>query len=334
MDKDALEVRLGLIRDSLGKDTKLVPRKYKNTLGQQVITKWRYRKKAYNGSSMLSDKCKSRVQLFDDLVQESSDSFPEFRLHDTQALLERIRLIQNHTRLLLVEWDVRWVNPPSLASKGWKPYQGRSHPHAVFKCCCCHAIMSLQSSKNDDISSNYNKKLNEKIWLSNVVGNHLQQCPWGKKQFDLDKEYYLNPQNLITDIERIHTDVEKFSSESKEFHLKRNSSRIFHYLTEIEMKKLAHFFNCKDYSLVGLLLLGYTKFEKDDLVQCTACFHRASLRMLEHIDFNGHALWCRYYSKKLLSKMLLELIDKKDNAITTMGVGERLNKLETVLQIL
>lgn len=94
------------------------------------------------------------------------------------------------------------------------------------------------------------------------------------------------------------------------------------------------FFDCKDYSLVGLLLLGYTKFQKDDLVQCTACFHRASLKKLEYTEFNGHALWCRYYNKELLPTMSLELIGKEDKLITKLGVGERLNKLEAVLQTL
>ncbi|CAI4047541.1 Pml39p SKDI_13G0320 [Saccharomyces kudriavzevii IFO 1802] len=332
MDKDALDLKLRLIRDALEKNAKPASGKPTNTLGQRVITKWRYRKKPHNGSSMLPEKCKNRVQLFDDLVQQSSNEFSGFRLHDLQALLEKIRLIQNYTRLLLVEWDARWVNPLTLASKGWKPYQGQSQSQAVFKCCCCHAIMTIQSSKNGDDVTGHNKKLNEKIWNSNIIGNHLRECPWRKNQFDLNKGYYLNSQNLIMDIERIHTSIDKISSGSKEFYIKRNSSRIFHYLTEREMQKLAHFFNCKDYSLVGLLLLGYMKFQEDNLVQCTACFHRASIKGLEHTDFNGHALWCRFYNKEFLPKMLLELIPGENNALTRIGVGERLDKLETVLQ--
>lgn len=334
MEKDALEVRLRSIRHSLGKSTKPLPGKYKSTLGERLITKWRYKKKFYNDSSMLPKKCKKHVQLFDDLVQESSNDFVGFRLHDLQALLERTYSIQNYTRLLLVEWDGRWVNPLTLASKGWKPYRGESQSQVAFKCCCCHAIMTILLFKNGDDAADYSMKLNEKIWYCNVIGNHLQKCPWRKNQFDINREYYLSRQNLIREIERIHAEIERIASGSNEFSLKRNSSRIFHYLSENEMQKLAFFFDCKDYSLVGLLLLGYTKFEKDDLVQCTACFHRASLKILEHTEFNGHALWCRYYNKELLPKMLLELIDEEDNLITKMGVGERLNKLEAVLQTL
>ncbi|CAI1615032.1 hypothetical protein SEUBUCD646_0M00400 [Saccharomyces eubayanus] len=334
MDEDKLDARLGSIRDSLRKKTKLASRKAKDTLAQRVITKWRYRKKAYDGSSILPERCKNRVQLFDDLVHESSSDFAGFQLHDSRAMLERICLTQNYTRLMLIEWDVRWVNPLTLASKGWKPYQGQSRAQAIFKCCCCHAIMSMHLSKNDDSTADYNRKLNEKIWHSNVINNHLDQCPWKRNQFDVNKEYHLSSQTLIIDIERIYTDIEKITSGLEIFNLKRNSSRIFYYLTEKNMQKLASFFNCNDYSLLGLLLLGYTKFEKEDLVQCTACFHRASVKRLEHTDFNGHALWCRYYNKELLSIMLLELIDEKDNAATKMNVEERLNKLEIVLQTL
>ncbi|CAI7263216.1 ASB_collapsed_G0040210.mRNA.1.CDS.1 [Saccharomyces cerevisiae] len=334
MEKDALEVRLKSIRHSLDKNTKLFPGKYRNTLGERLITKWRYKKKSHNGSSMLPEKCKSHVQLYDDLVQESSKHFVGFRLHDLRALLKRICSIQNYTRHVLIEWDVRWVNPLTLASKGWEPYQSASQSQVPFKCCCCHAIMTIPLLKNGDDVADYNMKLNEKIWNSNIIGNHLQKCPWRENQVDLNKEYYLSSQNLIREIERIHTEIDRIVSGSNEFSLKRNSSRIFHYLSEKEIQKLAFFFDCKDYSLVGLLLLGYTKFQKDDLVQCTACFHRASLKKLEYTEFNGHALWCRYYNKELLPTMLLELIGKEDKLITKLGVGERLNKLEAVLQTL
>ena len=134
MEKDSLEIRLKTIRNSLVNNAKEVSGKHRSTLGHRIITKWRYRKKPYDGNSMLPKNCKNHVQLYDDLIQKSSNDLAGFRLHDLQALLEKICLIQNHTRLLLVEWDVRWVNPLTLASKGWESYQGESQLQAVFKC--------------------------------------------------------------------------------------------------------------------------------------------------------------------------------------------------------
>lgn len=289
---------------------------------RRILKKWKYKTRAdkcRKPNSFLSAELQNFIPLYENVVDSASKQLNGFHLHSLKDLLDRCRNIQEGTNQMSLEWDAKWINPLTLASKGWDmcSTNGKSESgyKLLCKCNCCRSTMCLDLQPNENDHDDIQQSLNKRYWEKYIPNSHSQFCPWKKKQFDLENEYYLRDSNLLSDLQRIQKQaMMPFPNKRKEpeFHSK--------LLSETQMCQLIAYFNCRDTpTLLELSLRGYERIdERDDVSKCTRCFHKAFAKtILSDERWNCHAPWCRYFQEEKLPMMILELLkgakDIKEN---------------------
>lgn len=312
----------------------------RNTLeSRRILRKWKYKTrldKRAKPNSFLSAGLQNFIPLYENVVDSASKELSGFHLHSSKDLLDRCRNIQEGTNHMPLEWDAKWINPLTLASKGWTTCSTNNKSDSGYrllcKCSCCHSTLCLDLQSNENDHGDIQQSLNKRYWEKYISNSHSQLCSWRRKQFDLQNEYHLQDSNLLSDLQRIQkqTMVPSPKSEKEpEFHSK--------LLSETQMSQLIAFFNCRDArTLLELSLRGYERIEgREDIVRCTRCFHKAFTdTILCDEKWNCHAPWCRYFHEGRLPKMILELLkgakEIKGNGDVSKktNVTQQLNELE------
>ncbi|QLQ81814.1 hypothetical protein HG537_0G00680 [Torulaspora globosa] len=289
----------------------------------KVIRRWRYRsRKVAEGrvslwNRFLPEKLQRLTPLYDDLVEIAVRKSHGARVCGLKEVLERCCGFQEGCGSVVVEWDDKWINPLSLASKGWAFESVDERKRLVCRCrsCCRTIVVDL----NPEESSVY---LRRSCWLNGVVKGHGACCPWRNVQFNLDKEYYLNKSNLVHDIERISRALKKPCN------LPRTSQEPLSPDQLTQLKKVFHYDG--DDQLLALLVRGYEPIG-NDVVRCSACFRKAFLH--NYSTLNYHESWCRYRDENKLTEMILSALSLDfESCGNTGSVEERLHNLETYLE--
>ncbi|QLL34696.1 hypothetical protein HG536_0H00710 [Torulaspora globosa] len=291
-----------------------------------ILKKWRYRSRRVpegRGSPwnrFLPRKLQRLTPLHDDLVELAVREWHGARLCNLQELLERCSGIQDGSRSVVVEWDAKWINPLSLASKGWEFSSSDHKGRMVCRCQSCRKTIVLDL-RLEEASSEY---LRQSYWVNGVSKGHSACCPWRNVQFDLEKEYYLHKSNLVHDIERIKKAVSKPCSASKA----EKCPGTFPADQLTQLKKVFHYNG--DDQLLSLLVRGYEPIG-DAVVRCSACFRNAFLRNCSALNY--HESWCRYREENKLAEMILSSLPLDlESCGKPDSVEKRLHNLETYLE--
>lgn len=292
-----------------------------------IVRKWKYRtRKDANGpfsrtNRFLPDKMQKLIPLYVNMVDVASEELPGVRLRDLEALLDRCKRIQEGCAGALLDWDERWNNPLTLASKGWEFSSLGQTGKLICTCRCCRKTLCVDM-KFDTESTESSRK---SYWINGVINAHDRSCPWRENQFDLKKEYYLKESNLIWDITRMYRSLLNAPA-------LRNEDVAGSYLATQQLTQLKRLFNCNDHSdALVVLLRGYYFIDREaKIVQCAGCFRKTFIENVWNSSkLNYHAKWCRYRQETELPFMILKSLRKEseDNSMT-----ERLHNLETYLE--
>lgn len=295
---------------------------------RKVLKKWRYRsRRASDGckapwNRFLPQKLQRLTPLYDDMVQVASLESHGVRLRDLQGLLERCRRLQEGAKSTPAAWDDQWINPLSLASKGWDFGSVDEKKRIICTCHSCRRTLLLDLGF-DQCSSQY---LRKSYWIHSVSSAHGPRCPWKDAQFDVEKDYRLHKWNLVHDIERISTEL----SQSSKVSMKKSSQDFLPKSQFSSLKQVFHYHG-EDQRL-ELLLRGFQPMMNEpDVVKCSACFRKVFTSNLAHLDLSYHEPWCRYRQERLLAEMILSPINVADFEEQD-NVTKRLHKLETYLE--
>lgn len=248
----------------------------------KILKKWKYKPRKTTSNRFLS---RDKQCPYENVVLNIKEDYPGFNLHSYDDLMNRCRRIQDGTREQWLCWDNRWINPLSVSSKGWD-FCVLQNENLTFKCVTCSSTLCLRLSSTSELNKGY--------WEKYVPLEHSIDCPWRKNRFDLENEYYVQPWNLIRELERI--------------------SR----LREIGESN-------KD--LYNLCKQGYEMVE-GDVVQCTGCFKKAFAKSILGSQTNFHDEWCKYYDCEKLDRLL------EKSVVVPMGkdINGRLKLLENYFE--
>lgn len=291
-----------------------------------IVRKWRYRSRKVAGgrrslwNRFLPRKLQKLTPLHEDLVQVAAQEWHGARLCDLEGLLERCRGIQEGCGSVAVDWDEKWINPLSLASKGWEFSSIDDQGRTVCRCQSCRKTIVVDLERGKP-SSEY---LRQSYWVNGVTGGHNACCPWRNVQFSLETEYRLHKSNLVHDIERIKKALSKpyRASDTEQPQGPLSPSQL------TQFKKIFHYNG--DDQLLSLLVRGYEPMG-DGVVRCSACFRTAFLR--NYSELNYHESWCRYRDENKLAEMILSSLSLDfESSEKPDSVEKRLHNLETYLE--
>lgn len=238
----------------------------------KILKKWKYRPRETLSNRFLAH---ARRCPYENVVLTARKDYPGFNLHSYDDLMIRCKKLQDGTREQWLDWDDVWINPISISSKGWD-FKTLQDGHLTCRCVTCSNTLCLQLKLGS--------QLNKRYWEKYVSSEHSMDCPWKKNQFDLKNEYYVQPWNLIRELERISR-----SKETRSTPIRHEKSSRFPRLTEKDTFEL----HVQGYEMMG-----------EDLVQCTGCYKRAFAQSILQNEINFHAKWCKYYDCEKLGKML------------------------------
>lgn len=296
-----------------------------------IVERWKYRtRKGPDGSwkrsnRFLPEKLQKMTPLYVNMVEVASQQLGDVGIRDVQALLDRCRGIQEGCVGTILDWDARWNNPLTWASKGWAFGYVDDAGAVTCRCRWCRKTVCMDLRLDAEQTQSSRKS----YWLNGATRMHDRSCPWRENQFDLDSEYYLRVSNMIRDLERIHRALT--SAPAAEC-----APVEYSYPTKQQLAKLERFFSCDDRAhALAILLRGYEFLEKDpSIVQCTSCFTKTFVKNFsDNSKLNYHASWCRYRQESQLPSMILEsLRDEVVGVKDAISITERLKDLETYLE--
>ncbi|AMD22416.1 HGR077Wp [Eremothecium sinecaudum] len=245
-------------------------------------------------------------------VSVAADRFPGFNMHNSQQFLKNVEDIVCRTREGMFQWDIRWLNPPEIASRGWVVMNAQGVVLELHcRCCQKHLMLDLNDEDSeDDVREQYH------VMLSN---QHSMRCPWRTASVDLRKHYILSDINVSLDLQRISDALRLISALDVPKGIVASDS----------VKRISRLFDDADthLQLLQVLIQGY-QLCTAEVIECTRCFHRSSLQsMMEDPDFDGHASWCRYDNPHKLEILLLKLCDMR-NPKEGFSLSERIARLE------
>lgn len=302
---------------------------------RRIIKKWKYRtgkdrKKSATNAFLPDNLQKPDLRpLYDNVMEIASKEYSGVDLYSIEQMLDRIRGISDGTNGALLAWDEKWVNPLSLASKGWQFHALEGSSTLVLNCCFCNTMIYLNLRPlNEESGEHLQQLINKRCWEELVSVSRCSNCPWKANQVNL-RDYYLHDYNLISDLQRL------LSHDSIDFNVEHNDPAFYipRFLSEHQMNRLCEFFQCSDKLKLELLLRGYKPMEScGDAVVCVRCFRKAFVGgVVGSEQLNCHNSWCRYHNEKELASMILSLLENVD---APKDAKSRLKELESYLESL
>lgn len=263
-------------------------------------------------NKFLDDKTQNHIKIYYNNAAIASKQFPNFYLHNLKKFLKCIEDIVKHTKYSGIEWDSKWINPVTIASKGWTVLNVIKSI-LTLKCTSCRGVWSFDTYESSS-------SLNERYY-SYLSKEHDDLCLWKKHQVNLEQYYYLNESNLYMDIERISNELKKdIINSNLKFEISETVKSISIFLEATHLKL----------PLLAILLLGY-QIINEDFVSCTRCFHMTFITKIKDKSYNGHTTWCRYNNNDILSDLLCEFYLKYESKIKNESLNARLIRLQEII---
>ncbi|CEP62860.1 Pml39p LALA0_S06e05490g [Lachancea lanzarotensis] len=280
---------------------------------RRIINKYKYRTKTHRSkkNALLPEKFQKVGNLYERLY-----SVPTWRLGAQEFQSSLKSLVQSSRRLAAVENS---ADLAVVAAAGWSaiPLQIINDERILaLKCSDCSTVFHLKVE--DYLSTNGFK--NQAATL--LAKAHKVGCLKYSKGFDIQRNYYLNHENLCLEFRRVLEELSRSVAWDLEEKVHFDAEAVGRLRSMLGSEH-----SLPSLDKLSLILKGYTLISSS-VIECTGCYHRAFVKSFKDPDFKGHAKWCKYHDESKLVQMMLAPVIEKPKIV---DIDQRLEDLAKAL---